>query len=79
MTRAHLDLIAAGVGVGLQAGYIADADPRVRLLTRMGTFNLSLWLLTHEDIRSTARVRAFMSSLGESLTRDKARIEGPPI
>jgi DNA-binding transcriptional LysR family regulator len=77
--RAHLELIAAGVGIGLQACYIADADPRVRLLARIGSFSLSLWLLTHEDIRSTARVRAFMSSLGDSLMRDKQRIEGPPM
>ncbi len=76
-THFQQELIAAGVGVGFQACYLADADPRLRLLARPASFDYSLWLLTHEDIRSTARVRAFMSSLGESLIREKVRIEGP--
>ena len=76
-THFQQELIAAGVGIGFQACHLADPDPRLRLVARPASFNYSLWLLTHEDIRSTARVRAFMSALGDSLLRDRSRIEGP--
>ena len=35
-----------------------------------------LWLLTHPDLRRTARVRAFMDALARSLRRDRPLLEG---
>jgi DNA-binding transcriptional LysR family regulator len=76
---AHIELIAAGFGVGFQPCYRAEGDPRLRCLARQTEFDLSLWILTHEDIRATARVRAFMSTIGDALARDRPRIEGPAL
>jgi hypothetical protein len=35
-----------------------------------------MWLLTHPDLRQSARVRAFMDHAGAELLRLRARIEG---
>jgi hypothetical protein len=35
-----------------------------------------LWLLTHPDLRRTARVRAFMDTLAQSLRRERHLLEG---
>ena len=56
---AQTELIAAGLGVGFQLCRTAKFDAR---LVRIGDpipLDLSLWLLTHEDLRRTARISAF--------------------
>jgi len=39
-------------------------------------FGLVLWLLTHEDLKRTARVRALMRFLGDALSAERGRFEG---
>jgi DNA-binding transcriptional LysR family regulator len=70
--------IEAEIGVGLLPCFIGDRSPGV---VRLGlqTFDdpmESLWLLTHPDMRNSARVRAFMDFAGAELARQKALIEG---
>jgi DNA-binding transcriptional LysR family regulator len=36
-----------------------------------------LWLLTHPDLRNTARVRAFLDFCADEITRRRKIIEGP--
>ncbi len=48
----------------------------MRLLTTPVTFDASLWLLTHPDLRHAARVRAFVEFVGRELARHKPLIEG---
>ncbi|VAW77071.1 hypothetical protein MNBD_GAMMA13-1121 [hydrothermal vent metagenome] len=38
-----------------------------------------LWLLSHPDLRRTARVRAFMDFLSEAIDAERALIEGRGI
>jgi hypothetical protein len=36
----------------------------------------ALWILTHPDLRSTARVRVFMDHVGAEIARRRTQIEG---
>jgi DNA-binding transcriptional LysR family regulator len=63
---------AARVGIGLAAlpCYLADAEPGLRrLLPPIPALTRELWLITHEDLRHTARVRAFFEHIGEALAQ----------
>lgn len=63
-------LCAARVGIGLAAlpCYLADTEPGLkRLLPPIPALTRELWLITHEDLRHTARVRAFLEHIGEAL------------
>lgn len=72
---AHTELSAAGLGVGFELCGTADADPRLRRISETFPFDLSLWLLTHEDLRRTARISAFMSFVGGRLAERRADFE----
>ncbi|MEM7158509.1 MAG: LysR family transcriptional regulator [Myxococcota bacterium] len=72
----HAELVAQGVGVGIKLCYSGDADPRLRRVGEPFDFGFGLWLLTHEDLRSTARVRALMRFLGDALAAERPRFEG---
>ena len=57
--------------------FLADPAPElVRVLPPEPTLAGELWLLTHPDLRRTARVRAFMETLARGLRRERARLEG---
>ncbi len=73
---AQLELIASGAGVAFQLCFLGDADPRLVRIAQPADFGLSIWLLTHEDLRATARIRAFMELVGDGLQALRARIEG---
>ncbi|HVK85659.1 MAG TPA: LysR family transcriptional regulator [Kofleriaceae bacterium] len=67
----------AGLGVTALPCYLGDRTPglqRVRgLIPEMAT---ELWVLTHEDLRGTARIRALTDHLVTSLGAKKAALEG---
>jgi DNA-binding transcriptional LysR family regulator len=69
------ELIAAGLGVGFQLCRTADLDPRLRRLSEPLDFGMSLWLLTHPDLRRTARIKAMMSFVGDALIAQRTRFE----
>lgn len=70
------ELSAAGLGVAFQLCFTGDADPRLRRVGDPWDFGLSLWLLTHADLRSTARIRALMRGLGDALADQRAQLYG---
>jgi DNA-binding transcriptional LysR family regulator len=74
--HAIADLVAAGLGVAFMLCYTGDADARVCRVGEPFDFGLSLWLLTHEDVRRTARIAAFMRFVGDALASERATIEG---
>jgi DNA-binding transcriptional LysR family regulator len=47
-----------------------------RLLKSPLVFETSLWLLTHPDLKNSARVRAFVDYVGRELMKHKPLIEG---
>jgi DNA-binding transcriptional LysR family regulator len=67
---------AAGIGVGFMPCFIGSAKPD---LTRLGppvVFGDAVWLLTHADLRQTARVRAFMDFAATEIGKRRKSIEG---
>lgn len=73
-------LAKAGLGLAVLPSAIAGLKPDlVRVAELPETFTLDLWLLTHEDLRYTARIRAVMDfltpALAESLKEDRSRAE----
>ena len=67
--------IQAGVGIGHLLCFIAEEDPELEpLRPPEPALETGLWLLTHEDLRTTGRVRAFLDSMAESIGRHRTRL-----
>lgn len=70
-------LARAGMGLFATTCYLGDADPLLeRLLPEAFDPSVDLWLLTHRDVRSSARVRAVVQFLIEALERDSDLFTG---
>lgn len=66
-------LAKAGLGLALLPCAIAELKPDlVRVAELPQPFGLDLWLLTHEDLRHTARIRAMMEFLTSALADNLA-------
>lgn len=67
-----------GIGLALLPCYLGDADPGlVRALQEpVAEIAGELWIVTHADLKATARVRAFFETVGEGLARERALFEG---
>ena len=64
-----VELARAGLGLAVLPCAIADQRPDlIRFAEVPDIFNLDLWLLTHEDLRHTARIRAVLDFLTPALT-----------
>lgn len=69
----------AGLGLAALPTYVGDQSPRLRRLFNLGDdMALDLWLLTHPDLRNTARIKAFNDFIVQAVTRDRAVLEGAP-
>jgi DNA-binding transcriptional LysR family regulator len=67
----------AGMGVAPLPCFMGDAEPGLkRLFPPDPEIASELWLLTHEDLRHTARIRAFMDFMAASITGDRDLLEG---
>ncbi len=68
---------AAGIGVTLLPCVLGDDDPRlVRLSPPIAELTHGLWLLTHEDLRGAARIRAFLGFMSAAIRAERARLLG---
>ncbi|MGI6247650.1 MAG: LysR family transcriptional regulator [Pseudochelatococcus sp.] len=67
----------AGTGLAPLPCGLADRDPGlIRIAEMPEPFTLDLWLLTHEDLRATARIRAFMDFMAEAFAAEADLLEG---
>lgn len=74
---AMYEMTRAGAGVSHLLCYLGDADADlIRVVPDLAEFSAGLWLLTHPDLRSTARVRAVVEFIEQELAREKDLIEG---
>lgn len=70
-------LAEAGIGLVVLPCYLGDRSPLLRRLTPpLDTIRTGLWILTHEDLRRTARIRTFMEFVGGELQGQRRLIEG---
>ena len=71
------EAVEAGIGVGPLPCFIADARPAlVRLSPPNPDFSAGLWLLTHPDLRQSARVRVFLDFVAAEIVKLRRAIEG---
>ncbi len=72
-----LGAVREGVGLAVLPCYLGDADPA---LTRIGAplpeLATDLWLLTHPDLRRTARIRAVLDVVADAVRKEQPRLAG---
>lgn len=73
----QLMAVRAGIGIALLPCYLADRDSEVRRISAvLADLASELWIVTHQDLRHTARVRAFLAQVGDAIVADRRRFEG---
>ncbi|MEJ0085946.1 MAG: LysR family transcriptional regulator [Pseudomonadota bacterium] len=73
----QLMAVRAGLGIALLPCYLADADDRIRRICGVLPEPASeLWIVTHKDLRNTARIRAFLSVIGDAIAAARRSFEG---
>lgn len=69
--------VRSGVGVAVLPCYLAEPDPALRRLGGpIEDLAVDLWLLTHPDLRQTARVRAVLDYFGSRQSAMALEIDG---
>jgi DNA-binding transcriptional LysR family regulator len=70
----------AGIGLALLPCYLGDPEPGLRraLAEPIEALSRELWIVTHQDLRHTARIRAFFDTVAEGVETARALIEGQP-
>ena len=64
-------LTCAGSGLCFLPCYVGDLEPSLERLTGvLPEFTYDVWLLTHPDLRYTARIRAFMDFVAQAFERE---------
>jgi DNA-binding transcriptional LysR family regulator len=73
-------LVAAKTGIGLAVlpCYLGDPEPELAraLPDPLPELAAELWIVTHADLKGTARVRAFFEIVGEGLASERGLFEG---
>jgi DNA-binding transcriptional LysR family regulator len=68
----------AGIGAALLPCYLGDGDGGLAraLAEPIAELATELWMVTHRDLRNTARVRAFFEVVGGGLSGERGTFEG---
>ena len=73
----QVEAVASGMGIGILASGIADLrDDLVRVTPVWRDPPIEVWLLTHPDLRGSARVKAFTDSIFTQLKAKRDLLEG---
>lgn len=69
-------MLRTGIGVGVLPTFMEGAHPElVAVSDPIPELSAPVWMLTHPDLRQTARVRVFMQHVGDALA---LRLASPP-
>jgi DNA-binding transcriptional LysR family regulator len=61
-------LVRAGAGVGIMLSEVGDADPSVgRVMRELPGIPIPMWLVSHQDVRTSRRLRVVADLLAEAL------------
>jgi DNA-binding transcriptional LysR family regulator len=72
----QLGAAVAGVGIAELACFLGDGAPGlVRVWPDEPPARRAVWLIVHEDMRRSARVRAVLAAIGEAFRRQRAILE----
>ncbi len=68
----------AGIGLAVLPCYLGDGEPDLAraLPEPIPELESELWIVTHADLKSTARVRAFFDLVGQGLTSERHLFDG---
>jgi len=68
-----------GIGLGVHDCFMADVDPNLqRIMPEQFDHRMEMWLVTHADMRRSARIRAVYDFLVAALVADQALMIGKP-
>ena len=71
------EAVETGIGIGPLPCFIADPRPALKRLSPPNPdFATGLWLLTHPDLRHSARVRVFLDFVAAEIAKRRRAIEG---
>jgi DNA-binding transcriptional LysR family regulator len=70
------EAVDAGLGVSVLPCVLGGARPGWRRVHRIPESATPLWILTHRDLRTTARVRVVRDCMADAIVRARAIIEG---
>lgn len=63
-------MLRTGIGVGILPSFMQDKHPELVAVSEViPELSVPVWMLTHPDLRETARVRAFMRFVGDAMSR----------
>lgn len=66
--NAMVAMIRTGIGVGVLPTFMEAKHPEIVAVSDVvPELSVPVWMLTHPDLRGTARVRAFMQHVGDSI------------
>ena len=69
--------VKAGIGMALLPCYLGDQESDIETVSvPEAALTRELWLITHRDLRNTARVRAFFDIVGQGLTARRQLLDG---
>jgi DNA-binding transcriptional LysR family regulator len=71
-----LSAVRAGLGAAVLPFFATGRDPELVCLQREGVPARDVWLVVHEDVRRSPRVRAVMDVLIDVLERERRLLEG---
>lgn len=70
-------VLRTGIAVGLLPTFVAERHPElVPVSEPIPELSVPVWMLTHPDLRQTARVRAFMQHVGDAVSARLAAADG---
>ncbi|MEH2544836.1 DNA-binding transcriptional LysR family regulator [Bradyrhizobium sp. AZCC 2262] len=72
------DAADAGFGLAVLPCYVGDSAPGLRRFAAkaLSEPRSAVWLLTHDDLKHTARIRAFMDFIAKALASERNLLEG---
>ncbi|MHA1565691.1 MAG: LysR family transcriptional regulator [Alphaproteobacteria bacterium] len=74
---AQLAAAKAGMGLSMLPCFMGDTEPSLRRLPpATATPSRDIWLLTHEDLRHTARVQRFLDFMAKAILAKRDLLEG---
>ncbi len=73
--NAKAAMLRTGIGVGILPTFMQENHPElVAVSDTIPELAAPVWMLTHPDLRKTARIRAFMQFVGDALAQRLAQI-----
>jgi DNA-binding transcriptional LysR family regulator len=73
----QLMTVRAGLGIALLPCYLGDRDEGVRRISGvLPDLSSELWIVTHQDLKNTARIRAFLTVIGDAVAAARKKFEG---